>query len=441
MWDTLKVPGKEWRRLYKGVNLAEHLLKFGAPQCVQEIRDEAFKIRQLVEFSYMEDGTERGQGSNPHSVRDKARLINILVADFQQLEAEREAARQLSNRFVGISSEEYYTGGGRAAYAPSAGSAYQPASETASQRAGLGVGPASSQWSPNTRGFEPPQYNQGNRETAGGLFEPPKQTQSSAGLFEPPRQQEREFNIFDPKPQSLPQLKPQQPAEARPAASPTIDIFTLPAKPKADLFSLPKPNSAPKDPPSDLFSLPKTTPKDPPTDLFSAPKPASSDLFSVPKPTPKPPSSDLFSVSKAQSKSALPPSESIRSPLPTPAVTSKPPTPSVSSALDGLFTPQPAGKSGAIPAGQQYAGYTQGTALQTFKIHHNMETSPMPTLSELKTSPSLAQPTAAAPLPKRKAGDVESFLVDLDNLQIEASLEKRENTHLEGFGVASGKRV
>ena len=63
LWESLRAPAKEWRRLYKALGLAEHLLKFGAPQCVQEIRDEAFKLRQMVEFSYMEEGTERGNGS------------------------------------------------------------------------------------------------------------------------------------------------------------------------------------------------------------------------------------------------------------------------------------------------------------------------------------------------------------------------------------------
>ena len=436
MWDILKVPGKEWRRLYKGVNLAEHLLKFGAPQCVQEIRDEAFKLRQLVEFSYMEDGTERGQGSKFHIVRDKARLINILVSDFQQLEAEREAARQLSNRYVGISSDEYYTGGGRAAYASSTPSAYQPASETVSQRSGLGGGQASSQWTPNSRGFESPQYNPTNRETQGGLFEPPRQAQSAEGLFQPPRQPVQEYNIFDSKPQAQPQFKP-QPVDPKPPTAPSTDIFSLPSKPKTDLFSLPKPTPAHKDPPADLFTLPKPTPaqRDPPADLFTIPKPTSA---------PKDPPSDLFSIPKSQPKPAVPQVEPIRSappPLstPTPAVIANPTSnPSVISALDGLFTGQPTNKPGMIP---KPGPYLRAAPQSTIKIHHNMEASPVPTLSELKITPSLAQPATAPPPPKRKSGDLESFLVDLDNLKIEGALDKRDNTHVEGFGVASGKRA
>lgn len=63
LWEALRAPAKEWKRIYKALGLAEHLLKFGAPQCVQEIRDEAFKLRQFVEFSCTEEGVERGSGS------------------------------------------------------------------------------------------------------------------------------------------------------------------------------------------------------------------------------------------------------------------------------------------------------------------------------------------------------------------------------------------
>ena len=63
LWESLRAPSKEWKRIYKALGLAEHLLKFGAPQCVQEIRDEAFKLRQFVEFSCTEEGIERGSGS------------------------------------------------------------------------------------------------------------------------------------------------------------------------------------------------------------------------------------------------------------------------------------------------------------------------------------------------------------------------------------------
>lgn len=70
MWEGLKAPGKEWRRLYKVLHLTEHLLRFGSTGCVQDIKDGAYKLRELLDFSYNEDGTERGSGSkSQHSPR------------------------------------------------------------------------------------------------------------------------------------------------------------------------------------------------------------------------------------------------------------------------------------------------------------------------------------------------------------------------------------
>ena len=40
----------------------EYLIKNGAPRCIQEIKDDLFKIRALQDFSYSENGTDRGQG-------------------------------------------------------------------------------------------------------------------------------------------------------------------------------------------------------------------------------------------------------------------------------------------------------------------------------------------------------------------------------------------
>ena len=76
---------KEWRRIYKALNALDFLIKNGAPRCIQEIKDELFKIRSLQDFSFNENGTDRGTG-----LRDKARSICELLSDAQKLEEERE---------------------------------------------------------------------------------------------------------------------------------------------------------------------------------------------------------------------------------------------------------------------------------------------------------------------------------------------------------------
>lgn len=62
LWEALKTPGREWRRLYKVLHLAEHLLRFGSTGCVQDIKDGGYKIRELLDFNFNEEGVERGTG-------------------------------------------------------------------------------------------------------------------------------------------------------------------------------------------------------------------------------------------------------------------------------------------------------------------------------------------------------------------------------------------
>ncbi|CAG9319292.1 unnamed protein product [Blepharisma stoltei] len=99
-WEYLKSSPKEWRRIYKALNLAEYLLKFGSASCINEIRDEGFKIRLLQDFSYRENSEERGTG-----IRDKCKYINQLIADHRFLDEEREKAKKLWNKFSGSSSD------------------------------------------------------------------------------------------------------------------------------------------------------------------------------------------------------------------------------------------------------------------------------------------------------------------------------------------------
>lgn len=62
-------------------------MKNGAPRCVQDIKDDLYKIRQFNNFSYNEGGTDHGQGGKIFIlsyvcvclVRDKSReLIELL---------------------------------------------------------------------------------------------------------------------------------------------------------------------------------------------------------------------------------------------------------------------------------------------------------------------------------------------------------------------------
>jgi hypothetical protein len=88
IWENIRANSKEWRKIYKTLVLLEILLKHGSTRCVQEIRDETFKIRLLQDFSYMDAGQERGNG-----IREKSRVISEMISDYKKLEEEREKAR------------------------------------------------------------------------------------------------------------------------------------------------------------------------------------------------------------------------------------------------------------------------------------------------------------------------------------------------------------
>ncbi|OMJ83439.1 hypothetical protein SteCoe_15607 [Stentor coeruleus] len=105
LWELLKSPPKEWRRLYKVLNLIEILMKFGSAPCLHEIQDEAFKIRMLQDFSYREGSEEKGIG-----VRDKAKYICSMLNDRNYYEEEKEKAKKTRSKFSGMTSNTGYTG-------------------------------------------------------------------------------------------------------------------------------------------------------------------------------------------------------------------------------------------------------------------------------------------------------------------------------------------
>ena len=46
------------------MTVIEYLLKNGSPRCIQDIKDEIYQIRTLQDFSHLEDGQDKGAGSN-----------------------------------------------------------------------------------------------------------------------------------------------------------------------------------------------------------------------------------------------------------------------------------------------------------------------------------------------------------------------------------------
>merc|ERR1719326_1699027 len=89
VWSTMGEPPKYWRRILKALNLLEYLLKSGSERCIDEARDNLYKIRSLEGFHHEEEG--------------KAKGVAELLNDRSTLREERDKCRQLRDKFVGIS--------------------------------------------------------------------------------------------------------------------------------------------------------------------------------------------------------------------------------------------------------------------------------------------------------------------------------------------------
>merc|ERR1719487_559091 len=112
VWATMGEAPKYWRRILKALNLLEYLLKSGSERCIDESRDNLYKIRSLEGFHHEEEGKDKGVG-----VREKAKVVAELLNDRATLREEREKCRQLRDKFVGISAgyggeQRTFAGGG-----------------------------------------------------------------------------------------------------------------------------------------------------------------------------------------------------------------------------------------------------------------------------------------------------------------------------------------
>jgi epsin len=85
----------------------EFLIKNGSERFIEECRDRMFKIRALQEYNYYEQSIDKGSG-----VREKSKQVVDLLGNNDAIRSEREKARALRNKFVGIDSRNVQGGSG-----------------------------------------------------------------------------------------------------------------------------------------------------------------------------------------------------------------------------------------------------------------------------------------------------------------------------------------
>eukprot|EP00277_Geminigera_cryophila_P043022 CAMPEP_0173085702 /NCGR_PEP_ID=MMETSP1102-20130122/21994_1 /TAXON_ID=49646 /ORGANISM="Geminigera sp., Strain Caron Lab Isolate" /LENGTH=298 /DNA_ID=CAMNT_0013965461 /DNA_START=34 /DNA_END=927 /DNA_ORIENTATION=- len=114
LWERMKEPPANWRKVYKALNVLDYCAKNGTKRFVEECRECMFKIQDLKTFQFIESDTGKDQGIN---VREKAKHLIELLSSSDRLTEEREKARRARERFHnnkmgGFSSEDFKSGNG-----------------------------------------------------------------------------------------------------------------------------------------------------------------------------------------------------------------------------------------------------------------------------------------------------------------------------------------
>jgi epsin len=109
IWKRLTDTGKDWRHVYKGLQLLEYLIVHGSERVHEEAKDSLYTIRSLRSFRYVDEkGKDYGEG-----IRELAKKMVKFIQDEKAIQEEREKAKQLSGKYSGFSrSEARYMGGG-----------------------------------------------------------------------------------------------------------------------------------------------------------------------------------------------------------------------------------------------------------------------------------------------------------------------------------------
>ena len=105
VWTSIRSPRQEWRRIQRGLLLADTLMKFGSSRCVQELRDYSDRFKGLQTFKYSDEDGDRGV-----IIREKSRFLFEILPDFARIEQERETAKKFKNKCVGMSRDDVYRG-------------------------------------------------------------------------------------------------------------------------------------------------------------------------------------------------------------------------------------------------------------------------------------------------------------------------------------------
>ncbi|WFD25205.1 Epsin-3, clathrin recruitment and traffic between the Golgi and endosome [Malassezia nana] len=279
---------RDWRQIYKSLQLLEYLVKNGAEKVVDEARAHLATIKILRNFHYIDD-QGKDQGIN---IRNRAKELAALLSDVELIRAERRKARANRSKYQGTGNTDFVPGSGGGRYGGFSSDAYY-ASGGASNA--YGGSSASTYDQP-----EYDEYDAGDDEDAQVAQAPAKKDASASGPAV------ADLFSFDDEPTVS--AAPAAPAAPAPSAAPADDFDDFQAAPT------PAPSQpAQSDPMFDFLDIKPSTPaartavpspagapltKAPALSAVPAPQ-ASAPTASAPKPKP---SSTLFDDLWAESR-------------------------------------------------------------------------------------------------------------------------------------------
>ncbi|KAF7299525.1 Epsin domain-containing protein [Mycena indigotica] len=94
---------RQWRQIYKSLQLLEYLIKNGSERVVDDARSHVSTIKMLRNFHYIDD-KGKDEGIN---VRNRSRELVELLSDVDKIRSERRKAKANKNKYTGTGSDGF----------------------------------------------------------------------------------------------------------------------------------------------------------------------------------------------------------------------------------------------------------------------------------------------------------------------------------------------
>ncbi|KZV64163.1 ENTH-domain-containing protein [Peniophora sp. CONT] len=92
---------RQWRQIYKALQLLEYLVKHGSERVVDDARSHISTLKMLRSFHYIDD-KGKDQGIN---VRNRSKELVELLSDVEKIRNERRKAKQNKNKYTGVGND------------------------------------------------------------------------------------------------------------------------------------------------------------------------------------------------------------------------------------------------------------------------------------------------------------------------------------------------